>query len=745
MSANYQNKDVATGFKGLAQNWKSDLMAAVSVALIALPLSLGIALAAGAPAMSGIISAVVGGLVTTLYRGGHISVNGPAKGVIAVILLGIALMDDGSGQAFNYVLAAIVVSGGFQVLLGLLRLGRFADVFHSSVIQGLLAAIGIIIFAKQIHVALGSHSESSSIVQNLVDAVVQLPKANPFVVIISLVGLLLTLFHSKISYKLFHILPTPMWVIALSIPFVYAFNFFDTHTLSFFGKAYEVGPKLLLDIPDNIMDSIMHPNFGMINTLNFWTIVFSLLMISSIESLAIAKAVDKIDPYKRKTNLNKDLTGIGLSTIVAGFLGGMPIIAVIIRSTVNIHNGAKTKWSNMYQGIILLLFIVVLGPVMKQVPLCAFAILLVYTGFKLAAPSVFKEMYSHGMEQLLFFVFTMVLTLYTNLLVGLFGGLLLALGTHILLARVPVTTFFQMLFNSGTKLLKKAGNSYELRIKGVANFLSILNLKKIVDEIPAGSDVKINVSNTRILDLSVQEYLYDFKKEHARTGGKVRITGIEHHIASANHKLALKSLLAQAPVRLSPRQHRIKQIATKNNWVYRQEVEWDTSDLQNFDFFETRPLEFKENVLSGTFPDCNNERWEISDITFDEGAMSAKEVFHTTAEVIHLDKDVPRFVLEKEGIFDKIFERVMAFRGRKDIDFPNFPEFSKQFLVRSESQTELNQFFTEGIIQFLLDNEVYHIESNGNSLLIFRSLRVARTEDIKHMIDFSNKFVKLIE
>jgi len=338
------------GFKGLIENWQSDLIAAVSVALIALPLSLGIALAAGAPAMSGIISAIVGGVVTTLYRGGHISVNGPAKGVIAVILLGIGLMDDGTGQAFNYVLAAIVVSGAIQVVLGLLKLGRLADIFQSSVIHGLLAAIGIIIFAKQIHVALGTHSDSHNIVQNLIDAVKMLPEANPFVVIISLLGLLLLLFHSKISYHFFHLLPTPMWVIALSIPMVYIFGFHDAQTLSFFGRSYDVGPHLLLDIPDNIMDSIMHPNFGKIHTIEFWTTVVSILIITSIESLAIAKAIDKIDPYKRKTDLNKDLTGIGLSTMAAGMLGGLPIISVIIRSTVNVHNGAKTKWSNMYHG-----------------------------------------------------------------------------------------------------------------------------------------------------------------------------------------------------------------------------------------------------------------------------------------------------------------------------------------------------------------------------------------------------------
>ena len=468
------------GFKGLIENWQSDLVAALSVALIALPLSLGIALAAGAPAMAGIISAIVGGVVTTFYRGGHIAVNGPAKGVIAVILAGIVMMDDGTGQTFNYVLAAIVVSGGIQVVFGLLRLGRYADVFHSTVIHGLLAAIGIIIFAKQIHVALGTYSKSPNIVQNLIDAVLYLPQANPFVVIISAIGLLLLLFHSKISYKFFHLLPTPMWVIALSIPFAYSFNFFEDHSMNFLGRTYELGPKLLLDIPDNVMESIMHPTFGKIHTPEFWITVFSILMITSIESLAIAKAIDKIDPYKRKTDLNKDLTGIGLSTMVAGFLGGIPVISVIIRSTVNVHNGAKTKWSNMYQGLLLLLFIVVLSPIMQQVPLCAFAILLVFTGFKLASPKVFKQVYAHGVEQLIFFVGTMVLTLYTNLLVGLFGGLLLVLAVHLLLTRLSIPRFFGMIFRPGSNMIIKPDGSYELKIKGIANFLGILKIDNLL-------------------------------------------------------------------------------------------------------------------------------------------------------------------------------------------------------------------------------------------------------------------------
>ncbi len=732
-----------TGIKGLIENWQSDLIAAVSVALIALPLSLGIALAAGAPAMSGIFSAIIGGVVTTLYRGGHISVNGPAKGVIGVILLGIVIMDDGSGQAFNYVLAAVVVSGALQMILGILKLGRLADIFHTSVIHGILAAIGIIIFAKQIHVAMDTHSDSSSIVQNLIDAVLYLPKANPFVLIIALSGLLLLIFHSKISYRIFHLLPAPMWVIALSIPFVYAFNFFEDHTMTFLGKSYEVGPHLLLDIPDNISDSIMHPNFGKINTVEFWTTVFSLLIITSIESLAIAKAVDKIDPYKRKTNLNKDLTGIGMSTIVAGMIGGLPIIAVIIRSTVNIHNGAKTKWSNMYQGLLLLLFILVLSPVMRLVPLCAFAILLVYTGFKLASPAVFKQAYSQGTEQLIFFVGTMIITLYTNLLVGLLGGLLLALITHMLLARVSVNQFFKMIYKSRTKVVERPDGTFDLKIRGIANFLGILKVDKLVTQIPSGADVNIDLSETRLVGMTYMDYLVEYLKAQRATGGKVYITGLDSHVSSSNYNRALKISLTGAATKLSQRQKRLRNLATEKDYEFTSKVDWNTIYLKNFHFFEIRPIERKYNCLKGNFEDFDTS-WEIADVTFNEGQAFATETFNTTMMVLKLNKKIPVFTMEKEGVLDKLFDRVMAFTGYKDIDFEMYPGFSKKFLLTGTNEKEIRDFFTDDIIRFFENHQIYHLESNGEALLIFDKFKLARTDETIAFIDYAQELSELL-
>ena len=731
------------GFKGLIENWQSDLIAAVSVALIALPLSLGIALAAGAPAMSGILSAIVGGVVTTLYRGGHISVNGPAKGVIAVILSGIVLMDDGTGQAFNYVLAAVVISGALQVVLGVLKLGRLADIFHSSVIQGILAAIGIIIFAKQIHVALGTHSDSPSIIQNLVDAVRYLPQANPFVVIIALVGLLILLFHSKINYKFLHILPTPMWVIGLSIPFVYWFNFFDNHSIDFLGKAYEVGPNLLLDIPDNISDSIMHPNFGKINTIAFWTTVVSILIITSIESLAIAKAVDKIDPYKRKTDLNKDLIGIGLSTMVAGMIGGLPIIAVIIRSTVNIHNGAKTKWSNMYQGLLLLIFILVLSPVMRQVPLCAFAILLVYTGFKLASPAVFKQVYNQGIEQLLFFMFTMVLTLYTNLLVGLLGGLLLAMCGHMLLAKVSIPEFFKMVYRSGSNMIAQPDGSFDINIKGIANFLGVLQIDKMVAQIPSGANVNIDLSETRLVGITYMDYIVDYLKLHNTTGGKVSIKGLDNHVSSSSYNRALKIALKNQVVKLSSRQMRLQNLANEQDYEYTSQVNWKTTYLKEFHFFEIRPIERKSNCLKGTFKD-SNVPWEITDVTFSEGSAFTAETFNTTLMVLKLPKKVPVFTMEKEGVIDKIIDRMKSYTGYKDIDFEKYPEFSKKFLILGNKEAEIQSFFTSDIIHFFESRQIYHVESNGEALIIFDKIKLARTDETIAFIDYGEQLASLL-
>lgn len=647
-------------------------------------------------------------------------------------------LDDGSGKALNYVLAAIVVAGGIQVILGLLKMGRFADLFHSTVIHGILAAIGVIIFAKQIHLALGTESSKSDIIGTLVDVFHQIPNINPFVAIISLIGLLLLVFHSRISYKFFHFLPAPMWVLVLSIPFVYAFNFFEPHTMHLFGKEYALGPDLLINIPENLMEAIIHPDFSKFDTLAFWTSVLSITMIASIESLASGKAIDKLDPYKRKTDLNKDLMGIGISTMVSGFLGGLPIINVIVRSTVNVHNNAKTKWSNLYHGLLLLVFIFLLAPVIQQVPLCALAILLVYTGFKLASPKVFKHVYEQGIEQLLFFVGTLVLTLYTDLLIGVFGGLILALVSHMLLARVPIPVFFNMIFNSGTVLLKKKDGTYRLQINGIANFLSTIKIDNLLSDVPAGANLNIDMTQARFVDFSILEHFYEFQRSHTSSGGKVNLLGLEKHISSSKHKMALK-IQVTLPHHLSTRQVWLKAMAEEHGWVFRDELTDDIDYFQTFYFFKSRPIEEEYNCVSGKASDID---WEITDITFEEGAFSAYEEYKTTVGLIKFPYDIPKFTIEKKVFLDKYID----LSKHKDIDYILYPTFSKDFTVKVENCEDMDAFMNDKLRKLIEKSDIHHLECNGDAILIFNdTFSLARMKEYSKMLKFMEEMKKMIK
>lgn len=737
-----QHNVPADWFKGLAQNWRSDLVAAVSVSLVALPLALGIAIGAGAPPMSGIISVVVGGLLTTFLRGSHVAINGPGNSLIALVLVAISMLDDGTGQTFNYILAAFIVSGAIQVVLGLLKLGRAAELIPSAVIHGILAAIGVIIVAKQLHVALGTSSDADNMVDVLLDVFRNIQDVNPFVAVISVLGILLLIFHAKISYKLFHFLPAPMWVLILAIPFVYAFNFFEPHTISVFNREYAVGPDLLVHIPDNLLDGIMHPNFSKIGTLSFWLVVISINLITTVETLASTKAVDKIDPFKRKTNLNRDLIAVGLSTMVSGAIGGLPVLTVIVRSTVNIQNNARTRWSNFFHGVLIIAILVLLANIIQMVPLAALAAILVFSGFKLTAPRQYVNTYQQGMEQLLFMIGTLIITLYTNLLWGIVGGILITLGVHVLLARVPVPVFFRMAFRPGNRLVQKRDDTYELKIKGVANFLTLLRLTKLLEQVPKGTKLKINISTARLIDLTVLETIDDFKRTHRLNGGKVKLTGVEHHVASTGHRFALKSQTSPMPVRLSSRQVELKKLAFKYNWSYRPEIEWEVYDLQKFRFFETRPIEYKTNVITGEYDD-SGVHWELSDITFDEGALMATEVYHTTIQVIQMPGKIPEFTLEAEGLFEKIFDRVKSLPRNRDIDFKLFSKFSSHFLLKGEDEQAIREFFKrDHVIEFLEDHDdIYHIESDGNALLVFKSLRFARVNEIEKMLEFSESLI----
>ncbi len=488
----------------------------------------------------------------------------------------------------------------------------------------------------------------------------------------------------------------------------------------------------------------MFPNFDRIGDYEFWLAVLSISLIASIQTLAMSKAVDKLDPYKRKSNLNKDLIGIGLATAISGAIGGLPIITVIVRSTVNVNNNAKTKWSNLYHGVLIIIFFFFLAPVIQKIPLAALASILVYIGFRLASPQVFKKIYQLGMEQLMFMLVTIVITLYTDLLWGILGGSLFTLFVHVLLSRMSFKEFFKESFAKDNLSLTTTGNSYHLRIKGIASFLTIPRVSSLIASIPEKANVTFDLSNTRLVGMTFIEYLSDYVKKAQDDGGTATIKGLDGHDSSSTQKSALKISLTNREPQLSPRQMRLQQLATENNYQFTNQVDWNTSYLNNFHFFEIRPIEGKSNCIRGTFKDQNMD-WEIADVTFNEGAAFSAEVFNTTVMVLKLNMELPVFSIEKEDVFDKIFDRVLAFSGYKDIDFKMFPNISNKFLLMGNDEEKIKTFFTQEIIDFIENHQIYHLESNGEALLIFDKVKLARTDETINFIDFGKELATLLD
>ena len=415
-------------FAGLHRN----IFAGFVVSLIALPLALGLAVASGFPMVAGIVTAVVGGVLVSVFGGSHVTITGPGYGLVVVLLSAVAVLGEGDMQAgYLYALSAVVFSGGLLLIFGFLRFGTLSDFFPASAIQGMLSAIGVTLLVKQFYVMLGDMKTKGTVLELLAgipDLIKSLSFASPgqlYAVSIGVISLLIMFFYSKITNRVFRLIPAPMWVILLALGFDVYFTVL--------GGENPINNKLLISLPNDMLTSVPSPDFSKWKEPVFWGIVLSVTLVSSIESLLSIKAVDKLDPEKRRSNINKDMRALGIATIVSGFLGGMNVGTVISRSSVNVNNQATNRSSNFFHALFLLSFVIVFQDQLGKIPFTALAAILVYTGYKLTAPAIFVRMYQIGKEQLFIFLTTLVATLITDLISGILIGLLATFVVHVVL------------------------------------------------------------------------------------------------------------------------------------------------------------------------------------------------------------------------------------------------------------------------------------------------------------------------
>jgi MFS superfamily sulfate permease-like transporter len=503
-------------------------------------------MASGFPPSAGIITAIIGGILVSRINGSFITINGPAAGLIVVVLSAVQELGEGDAMAgYRYALAAIVVASVLQILLGVFKAGRLSSFFPASVVHGMLAAIGIIIMAKQIHAMLGTTPEKGS---SLFSTIAQIPHSilnlNHEIAIIGLTGLAILIIWSRLKNPTLKMIPAPLIVVLAGMGLARYFDLEHEHMYLFLPDAHflphheeTVGPKFLVAISENFMSSFYFSDFSKLVTLGFWETVVSISLVGSLESLLSAMAVDKLDPYKRHSNLDRDLTAVGVGNLVAGLIGGLPMIAEIVRSSANVNNGAKTSWANFFHGTFLLLFVVLFPRLIHSIPLAALASLLVYTGFRLASPKSFATVLLIGKEQLFMFVVTIIGVLATDLLIGVAIGIATKISIHMLRGVRP-----NNLFKIHYVIERTDSETFVVSIVGAAIFSNFMPLKTALTHLENGKTVIFQLNNAYLIDHTVMEFIHDFQHNYEGQSGKCKFLGMEYHDTFSEHPLAVRRM-----------------------------------------------------------------------------------------------------------------------------------------------------------------------------------------------------------
>ena len=731
-----------SSFRSFMGALPANIFAGFVVSLVALPLGLGLAIASEAPPIAGIISAVVGGVVVALLGGSQLTIAGPGNGLVIVLLSSITLLGEGNlYQGYLFTLAAVALSGMLIFLFGVFRFGALSEFFPASALQGMLAAIGIGILSKQIHVMLGITTAAGSPISLLAQVpesvlfIIQNASLEVLVAASMGVGCLLILtLYSRIRNPVFHLVPAPMWVVFLAIGLSYYYEYIVA-------VPYPMGEDLLIKLPENLLGNLPFPDFGKVKTLEFVGVVFSLTLISCIESLLSIKAVDKLDPLKRRSNVNKDLRALGIATTISGFVGGLNVVTVIARSSVNVNNGGSNRSANLFHALFLLVFILLFQDQIQRIALPALAAILVYTGYRLAAPENLIMLFKIGKEQAAIFLVTLGMTLAYGLITGIAFGVFATFIIHILINK-SLFLFTRNWLKPNVLMFKEedSGN-YFVSVKNFCSFLNFYKLKALLDEIPEHEHAIVDFSLCEFVDHTVMEGLNGYRRGFASKSGVFEIIGLDVHFSDTQHPFAIRKAM---PIKdflnlgshLTKRQKSLEALSKKLKWSYRPELSSDPQSLEKFEYFKSKQINYQYNVLVDA-----TERFSLFDLSYSEGAFIAKEDLKSSFLMIKLDEQVPQFVLDKEHLLASLYEPL----GYKDIDFIDAPDFSRRFFLSGKNRSEIRKWFSPELIFFFESHSYFHIETNKNILLIKGKNRLSSIDEIKKMLAFGTELTHILK
>jgi MFS superfamily sulfate permease-like transporter len=525
------------------------------VFLIAMPLSLGIASASQYPPIAGIWTAVIGGILTCFLSNSQLTIKGPAAGLIvivsgAVLELGLEAAPSGTDPKdlvtiarYGYPLALGigVTVGVIQILFGLLKAGKIGEMVPLTPVHGMLAAIGITIMAKSSFTLFGQAAPPGA----PIDSILALPKVfealsqnstSQTVAIVGVTALAILIFFPFVKARVTFLkaVPAQLVVVLVAIPLALALGFTGL------GESAGNPMKFLVNVPnvlENPSSAFVLPSFVGLATATGVKYVVLLALIGTIESMLSSQAIDMIDPWKRKTDQNRDLLAVGAANALCSALGALPMIAEIVRSKANIDNGARTRYANLFHGLFLLAFVLFLPFVIRMIPLAALGAMLVFTGFRLASPKEFVHTYKLGVEQLIVFVATIIVTLCTDLLIGVVSGIALKMVIH-LVNGAPIRSLLrpdiEVAHSEGDKIAV-------LKVRKAAVFSNWLGVKSaILRYSETCAEVQLDLADTKLVDHTVMEKLHQLENEFAFAGKRLTLVGLDNHTPMSNHPLSAR-------------------------------------------------------------------------------------------------------------------------------------------------------------------------------------------------------------
>ncbi len=716
------------GVKGL-KHWRYDLLAGLQVALVSLPLSLGIAIASGAPPVTGLISAIIAGLIFPFLGGAYVTISGPAAGLAPALLGGIILLGGGDlAVGYPLLLVAICFTGLVQIVLALFKAGRFALFLPVTVVEAMLAAIGIMIIVKQIPALLGDFVPPT---KSMLATIANLPESflriDPAVAVVGGVCLFLMFYLNRTRYVWLRRIPAPLSVAGIGIGL---------------GYLLQLDLKFLIAMPLDIIEGgITLPAFDTAwNRPDLWwsllLVVITLTLIDGIESLATIAAVDKIDPYQRKSDPNVTLRAMGVSNMLSSIFGGLTIIPGGVKSRVNIDAGGRTLWANFYNAVFLIVFLFFAKDLISLIPLAAIGAILVYVGWRLCEFRVFHKTFAIGRDQIVIFVATITAILVTDLLFGILIGVAaeIALLVYLLTPSLRAVLTGRFTFAQSLRLLwtnlaglfrspvikvkmeeRAQGPHYRISFGSIVCF-NLLSLDKVLVAIPPGAGITLAVTeSSRIIDHTAMEYLHQFQEACLHAGRPFEILGLENFYQFTTHPLSARmhdAKLVKEKTRVSVRERQMAEVARRYDLQFTPAT---VGTLNSHDFVYLRRGSNRQesNVMTGVYRDCQVKLFDYSHTAAPDYYAEHRHTLIFLQRLEAHEVQLPNLAITPGDYLERYLVEY------QEVDLTGRPALASHYRFYAQDPARALAFVGTKFEQTLRDHPGFYVEIRDNVLLAF--------------------------